>query len=34
MSPQEIAELFSELEYDDDHTFEHCKYGEKRSWFG
>ena len=34
MSSVEKMDLFSELEYDDDHTFAHCKYGEKRKWFG
>jgi hypothetical protein len=34
MSPNEIADLFSKLEYDDDHAFAHCQYGEKRNWFG
>jgi hypothetical protein len=33
MSTDDLVDLFSELEYNDDHLFAHCLYEEKRRWF-
>jgi hypothetical protein len=34
MSGDEIMDLFSKLEYDDDYTFAHCQYVQKKNLFG